>query len=252
MKNKNKTNKMKVAVIIPCFNEQDNIINVIDDILNNIPKDEDWQAIVVNDCSTDETLAVLEADGRAVILDLPCNLGVGAAVQTGFRYAQANNFDFALKFDGDGQHRADCIPVLLEVLKNDQADFVIGSRFAGNNIQGFKSTSLRRIGIRIFQVLIKSISGYSPSDPTSGFRAYNRKALKFATRYYPSFDYPEPEELVLMKKNNFRIKDVFTEMRERQGGVSSISLLKSIYYMFKVGFAILMVASRPKEKDLNL
>ena len=244
--------KVKVAVIIPCFNEQDNIVNVIDDVLNNIPKDEDWQAIVVNDCSTDGTLAVLQADGRAVVLDLPCNLGVGAAVQTGFKYAWANNFDFALKFDGDGQHRADYIPALLEVLKNDQADFVIASRFVDNSAKGFKSTSLRRVGIRLFRVLIKSVSGHTSSDPTSGFRAYNRKALKFATRYYPSFDYPEPEEIVLMKKNNFRIKDVFTEMRERQGGVSSISLLKSIYYMFKVGFAILMVASRSKEKDLSL
>ena len=244
--------KIKVAVIIPCFNEQDNIINVIDDVLNNAPKNEDWQAIVVNDCSTDETISKLHADGRAVVLDLACNLGVGGAVQTGFMYASENNFDFAFKFDGDGQHRADYIPALLDVLKNDQADFVVGSRFVERNSQGFKSTSLRRVGIRFFRILIKSVSGYTPSDPTSGFRGYNRKALKFATRYYPSFDYPEPEELVLMKKNNFRIKDVFTEMRERQGGTSSISLLKSVYYMFKVGFAILMVASRPKEKDFSL
>ncbi|MCK4983078.1 MAG: glycosyltransferase family 2 protein [Victivallaceae bacterium] len=244
--------KIKVAVIIPCFNEQDNIVNVIDDILNNTPKNEDWQAIVVNDCSTDETFAKLQADGRAVILDLPCNLGVGAAVQTGFRYACENNFDFALKLDGDGQHRADYIPALLEVLKNDQADFVVGSRFVEDSKKGFKSTSLRRVGIKFFRLLIKSVSGYTSSDPTSGFRAYNRKALKFAIRYYPSFDYPEPEEIVLMKKNNFRIKDIFTEMRERQGGVSSISSLKAVYYMFKVGFAILMVALRPKEKDFSL
>ena len=244
--------KIKVAVIIPCFNEEDSIISVIDDVLNNAPKGEDWQAIVVNDCSTDGTIAKLQADERAIVLDLPCNLGVGAAVQTGFKYAQGNNFDFAVKFDGDGQHRADYIPALLEVLKNDKADFVVGSRFVDDNGQGFKSTSLRRVGIRVFRILIKAVSNYTSTDPTSGFRAYNRKALKFATRHYPSFDYPEPEELVLMKKNNFRIKDVFTEMRERQGGVSSISLVKSVYYMFKVGFAILMVASRSKEKDLSL
>lgn len=244
--------KTRVAVIIPCYNEQDNIVKVIDDVLINTPKDEDWQAIVVNDCSTDDTLAELEADGRAVILDLPCNLGVGAAVQTGFKYAWKNDFDFALKFDGDGQHRADYIHILLEALKNDQADFVVGSRFVGNNAQGFKSTSMRRVGIKFFRLLIKSVSGYTASDPTSGFRGYNRNALKFATRHYPSFDYPEPEELVLMKKNKFRLKDVFTEMRERQGGVSSISFFKAIYYMFKVGFAILMVASRPKEKDFSL
>jgi len=244
--------KIKVAVIIPCYNEQDNIVKVIDDVLSNMPEDEDWQAIAVNDCSTDETFAELQSDGRAVILDLPCNLGVGATVQTGFKYAWENDFDFAFKFDGDGQHRADYIPALLEVLKNDQADFVVGSRFADNNTQGFKSTSLRRVGIRFFRFLIKSVSGYNSSDPTSGFRGYNRNALKFAIRYYPSFDYPEPEEVVLMKKNKFRIQDVFSEMRERQGGVSSISLLKAVYYMFKVGFAILMVALRPKEKDFSL
>ena len=243
---------MKIAIIVPCFNEQDNIVSVIDDIINNTPKGEDWQAIVVNDCSTDETYARLHADGRAVILDLPCNLGVGAAVQTGFKYAWENNFDFALKFDGDGQHMAEYIPALLEVLKNDQADFAVGSRFVDNSNQGFKSTQLRRVGIRFFRFLIKAVCGYMPSDPTSGFRAYNRKALQFATRHYPSFDYPEPEELVLMKKNNFRIKDIFVEMRERQGGVSSISLRRGIYYMFKVGFAILMVASRPKEKEFSL
>ncbi len=244
--------KIKVAVIVPCFNEQDNIINVIDDILDNMPKNEEWQPIVVNDCSIDGTFAVLQADGRAVVLDLPCNLGVGAAVQTGFKYACKNDFDFALKFDGDGQHRADYIPALLEILKNDQADFVVGSRFVDKNTQGFKSTQLRRVGIRFFRLLIKAVCGYTPSDPTSGFRAYNRKALEFATHHYPSFDYPEPEELVLMKKNNFRIKDVFSEMRERQGGISSIPMCKGIYYMFKVGFAILMVGLRPKEKDLSL
>jgi glycosyltransferase involved in cell wall biosynthesis len=244
--------KMKTAVIVPCFNEQDNISSVIDDIAANTPENEQWRIIVVNDCSTDGTLAKLQSDGRAVILDLPCNLGVGAAVQTGFKYAWENNFDFALKFDGDGQHRADYIPALLEVLKNDQADFVVGSRFVDKNTQGFKSTQLRRVGIRFFRFLIKAACGYMPSDPTSGFRAYNRKALKFATSHYPSFDYPEPEELVLMKRNDFRIMDVFSEMRERQGGVSSISMHKGIYYMFKVGFAILMVALRRKEKDFSL
>ncbi|MDD5698065.1 MAG: glycosyltransferase family 2 protein [Victivallaceae bacterium] len=243
--------KMKVALIIPCFNEQDNIIGVIDDVFSHLPPDEDWRVIAVNDCSADATLAKLDEDGRAVILDLPCNSGVGAAVQTGFKYARANGFDFALKFDGDGQHRADYIPALLEVLKNDQADFAVGSRFIRPEGQGFQSTSLRRVGIRFFRFLIRLLSGYTPSDPTSGFRAYNRRALEFATRYYPSFDYPEPEELVLMKKNHFRIKDVFTEMRERRGGVSSISWYRGIYYMFKVGFAIFMVALRPKEEDFN-
>lgn len=243
--------KTRTAVIIPCFNEQDSIGGVIADVSNNLPENEDWRIVAVNDCSTDNTLAELEAAGRAVILDLPCNLGVGGAVQAGFKYAWENGFDFAVKFDGDGQHRADAIAALLEVLKNGEADFVIGSRFIDRKGEGFQSTSLRRAGIIFFRILIKLLSGFTPSDPTSGFRAYNRKALRFATLHYPSFDYPEPEEIILMRKNEFRIKDVFTEMRERQGGMSSISFFKAIYYMFKVGFAILMIASRPKEKDLR-
>lgn len=241
--------KIKVAIIIPCFNEQDNITEVIDDILNNAPADQDWHPIAVNDCSTDETLARLIEDGRSTVLDLPCNSGVGAGVQTGFKYACENNFDYAFKFDGDGQHRADCISNLLAPLKNDEADFVVGSRFVNQNSKGFQSTPLRRVGIRFFRLLIKLLCGYTPSDPTSGFRGYNRRALKFATAHYPSFDYPEPEELILMKRNHFRIKDIYTEMRERQGGTSSISPFKGIYYMFKVAFAIFMVALRPEEKD---
>ena len=242
---------MKVAVIIPCFNEQDCIVSVIDDIIANTPKGEDWSIIVVNDCSTDGTLKVLHADGRAIVLDLPCNQGVGAAVQTGFKYAARNGFDYALKFDGDGQHRADNIKVLLKPLKDKEADFVIASRFINDDNVGFKSTFLRRAGINFFRIFIKIFSGFAPTDATSGFRAYNEKALKFATLHYPNFDYPEPEEIVLMKKNGFKIKEVCSEMRERQGGVSSINPLKSVYYMIKVAFAILMVAMRPKEKDID-
>jgi glycosyltransferase involved in cell wall biosynthesis len=244
--------KEKVAIIVPCFNEEENITGVIDDILANAPQNEEWHIIMVNDCSTDDTLAKLQADGRAIILDLPCNSGVGAAVQTGFKYASANNFDYAVKFDGDGQHRGDYISVLLDALKNAKADFVIGSRFIEKNSEGFKSTAARRFGIRFLQVLIKLFTGYSASDPTSGFRAYNKKALRFATRYYPSFDYPEPEEIVLMQKNGFKVMDIFTEMRERQGGKSSISACKAVYYMLKVGFAIFMVSLRSKEQGVSL
>ena len=240
--------KTKAAIIIPCFNEQDNIIKVIDDILNNAPANEEWLPIVINDCSTDNTLARLTEDGRATILDLSCNSGVGAGVQTGFKYAWENDFDYVFKFDGDGQHRAECINDLLKPLKNGEADFVVGSRFFNNNHQGFQSTPVRRMGIKFFRILIKLLCGYDSSDPTSGFRGYNRKALKFAKFHYPSFDYPEPEELILMKRNNFRIKDIYAEMRERQGGISSISPFKGIYYMFKVTFAIFMVALRPQEK----
>ncbi|MCP3966155.1 MAG: glycosyltransferase family 2 protein [Lentisphaerae bacterium] len=241
--------KVKVCVIVPCFNEADNVVDVIDDILSNVSQNEGWEVIAINDCSNDDTLSVLENDKRTTILDLPCNLGVGAAVQAGFKYAVSNDFDYAFKFDGDGQHMGSCLNGLLDTLKKNEADFVVGLRFINKNNQGFQSTPLRRAGIHFFRFLIGFLSGYIPSDPTSGLRGYNKKAIKFAARYYPSFDYPEPEELLLLKRNGFKMRDIYTEMRERQGGESSISPFRSVYYMLKVAFAILMVALRPKEKE---
>lgn len=239
---------MKVAIIIPCYNEAANILKVIDDIYAMQPANEHWQPIVVNDCSTDNTAAVVAGEPRAVLLDLPCNLGVGAAVQTGYKYAIKHNFDYAVKFDGDGQHRADTLTELLTPLQDNMADMSIGSRFVQPAHSGFQSTSMRRIGIRWLRLLIRLFTGHKVSDPTSGLRAYNKIALRFAMRYYPSFDYPEPEEIVLMYANGFSITEVYTVMDERLGGVSSISPLKSIYYMFKVSFAMFMVAMRPQEK----
>ncbi|QSH41014.1 glycosyltransferase family 2 protein [Lentisphaerota bacterium ZTH] len=241
--------KTKICVIIPCYNEAENISSVIDDIMTVVAAEESWQVITVNDCSADNTLRALETDGRSIVLDLPCNLGVGAAVQAGFKYAVKNDFDFAFKFDGDGQHRAASLRKMLQPLKNNAADLVVGSRFLSKNTEGFQSTPLRRFGIRFFRLLIAALSGCKPSDPTSGLRGYNRKSMEFAARHYPSFDYPEPEELLLMKRNGFSILDIYTRMRERQNGVSSICFMRSIYYMLKVTFAIMMVSLRPKEKE---
>lgn len=239
---------MKVAIIIPCYNEAENIIQVINDIDSQRMDDVQLQVIVVNDCSTDNTAEIVAQNNRATLLDLPCNLGVGAAVQTGFKYAMKHNFDYAVKFDGDGQHRADTIQELLQPLQHDVADMSIGSRFVKLGKAGFQSTSIRRVGIRWLRLLIRLFTGYKASDPTSGLRAYNTIALKFAVRYYPSFDYPEPEEIILMCRNDFRIAEVYTVMDERSAGQSSISPLKSVYYMLKVSFAMFMVALRPKEK----
>lgn len=235
----------RVCVIVPCFNEAKNIVAVIDDLSASVPEGEFREIVVVNDCSTDSTSAVLKTDGRATVLDLPCNLGVGGAVQTGFRYAVDNGFEYAVKFDGDGQHCGESIVKLLAPLKTGEADLVVGSRFVDKTGDGFRSTFMRRGGIRFFSWLIRLLSDYSPSDPTSGLRGYNRRAMEFAAHHYPAFDYPEPEELLIMRRNGFRILDLQVAMRERQGGISSISFYRSIYYMFKVGFAILMVAMRP-------
>ena len=233
----------KVCVIIPCFNEAENISVVVADIKKQCSQEFEYLPLVVNDCSQDNTAAVAGEAG-ATVLDLPCNLGVGGAVQAGFKYALRNNYEYALKFDGDGQHLAECINDLLTPLINGTADMVIGSRFCRDH-NGFKSTFIRLIGIKFFCFLNSLLTGQKITDNTSGFRAYNRKALEFASIHYPAFDYPEPEEVVLMAKNGFKLKEVFAEMQPRQCGSSSINPLKSVYYMLKVAFAILMVAVRP-------
>lgn len=232
----------KVCVIIPCYNEAENISATVKDVLAHNSDKFELLPLVINDFSADETFtAASEAGGT--VLDLPCNLGVGGAVQTGFKYALRNKFDYAIKFDGDGQHKAEYIATLLEPLENDNADMVIGSRFCQEH-DGFKSTPTRMVGIKLFRCLNSFLTGQTVTDNTSGFRAYSREALEFTSIHYPAFDYPEPEEVVLMSKNGFRLLEQFVEMQPRLGGESTINPMKSVYFMLKVVFAILMVATR--------
>jgi glycosyltransferase involved in cell wall biosynthesis len=234
----------RLCIIIPCHNESACILNVLKDLRTFQP---DARFVVVNDCSTDDTARLVAEDGSAVLLNLPVNLGVGAAVQTGFLYALENGFDCAVKFDGDGQHSAQTIDSLLEPLRNGEADLVIGSRFLTHD--GFQSTVLRRMGISFFRLLCRLLTKRTITDNTSGFRAYNHEALAFASVHYPSFDYPEPEEVVLMGRNGFRLKEVPIVMHERKGGRSSLSSpVNSIYYMLKVSLAMVFAAIRPRFK----
>ncbi len=232
---------MTAAIIVPCYNESASIIGVIGHLTECCPG---ATVIVVNDCSTDDSAAKVAADGRAVLLNMPINSGIGATVQTGLMYAARHGFDYAVKCDGDGQHPADKIKNLLVVLDSGEADMVIGSRFL--TAEGSKSTFCRRFGIGFFAILNSLITRCRITDNTSGFRAYNRRALEFLAAHYPSFDYPEPEEVILMWKNHFKICEIPTPMRERQGGVSSINLHHSVYYMIKVSFSIIIAAVRPK------
>lgn len=234
----------KIFVIVPCYNEAECIVPVITELKSHVP---DAHVVLVDDASTDSTTSVIRTivDDRTTLLSLATNLGIGGAVQSGFIYAVQHGAEYALKFDGDGQHPADKIAELLKPLKDGEADLVIGSRFMEEN-EGFKSTFLRRIGIRFFCILNSLLLRQVVVDNTSGFRAYNRKALEFAAKYYPSFDYPEPEEVILFGRNGFRIKEISTPMRHRAGGRSSINLKRSAYFMVKVTFAILMTAMRPK------
>lgn len=232
----------EVCIVIPCHNEAACIRGVLDSLRRSQPE---ASLVVVNDCSTDATGEVLAGESGITVLTLPVNLGIGGAVQTGLMYAARNGFRYAVKFDGDGQHPADLVDELLAPIREGRADLVIGSRFLGD-VNGFKSTSMRRVGIRFFRCLNSALVGRRMTDNTSGFRAYSREALIFAEEHYPSFDYPEPEEVVLMSRNGFRILEIPTPMRERSGGVSSINFWKSAYFMVKVFFSVVVAALRPR------
>ncbi|KAF0218727.1 MAG: glycosyl transferase family [Geobacteraceae bacterium] len=231
--------KADILAIVPAYNEERNIIGVISD-LRSI--DTEIDILVVNDGSSDATAEAARSTGEAIVVDLPTNLGIGGAVQTGFKYAVRNGYQIAIQFDGDGQHQAGEIRKLLDAVIDRGANMAIGSRFIGPHV-GFRSTRTRRIGIRLFEVVNSLLIGQRITDNTSGFRAYDREAIEFLAKHYP-VDYPEPEAIILLGKNGFRIEEAPTVMRERQLGGSSISGLTSGYYMLKVLLAVLMTALR--------
>jgi glycosyltransferase involved in cell wall biosynthesis len=236
---------MKVCIIIPAYNEELNIKAVVDSLQN---ENNEWDIVIINDASLDKTAEKVRGlsgfRSTVSLIDLPVNLGIGGAVQTGFRFAREGGYDVAIQFDGDGQHVAGEIVKLLEPIKNSLCDVCIGSRFIGSN-SGFRSTVMRRVGISIIMVAIKLITGKTITDCTSGFRAYNRKALSFLASDYPD-DYPEPEAIVQLIKNGFTICETSVIMKERVGGRSSIYGLKSAYYMIKVILAIFVASLRQK------
>jgi len=235
---------MKVCIIVPAYNEEENIVSVLQDIHN---ANENYTIAVIDDGSVDCTAKVAAKEKFAKIISLPCNLGIGGAVQTGFKYASENDFDIAVQFDGDGQHIATEIEKLLEPIMKNETDAVIGSRFFNKGQQGFRSTFMRRVGIKIFEIICKIFIGQRISDCTSGFRAYNKKVVETLANNYPT-DFPEPETVIFLRRNNFRIMEVAVEMRERIHGSSSIGSLKSIYYMVKVILSMSMAKMRPSFK----
>lgn len=227
---------IKVLVIIPCYNESVSLPMVLDNLFRiNIPVKYKLSTLVVNDCSTDNTESVANRHG-AMVLNLPCNLGIGGAVQAGFKYAKAYDFDLAVQLDGDGQHPPAELLKLLQVQTEHDADLVIGSRFLDR--EGFQSSFFRRAGIRYFYQLNKLLTGNPIYDSTSGFRVLSRKAILIAAAHYPD-DYPEPESLVIFSKAGLIIKETPVIMSRRLGGRSSISLSRSVYYGIKVTLAML-------------
>lgn len=228
---------MKKLVIIPAYNESASIVNTINDIKDNAP---DFDYVVINDRSKDNTYDVCVKEGINVI-NLPLNLGIGGAVQTGYWYAYENGYDIAVQFDGDGQHDAKYLNTMVQVLEKEQADMVIGSRFIEK--EGFQSSSTRRFGIKYFSMLIKLLTGKRITDPTSGFRMCNRKVIEIFANQYPK-DYPEPETTTGILRRKMKVVELPVVMRAREKGVSSISPKKSIYYMFKVTLAIIIERTR--------
>ncbi|WP_026510182.1 glycosyltransferase family 2 protein [Butyrivibrio sp. LC3010] len=231
-------------IIIPAYNEGESICGTISKIKEDAP---DFDYIIINDCSTDDTLQKCISNGYNY-LNLPINLGIGGAVQTGYKYAAENNYKIAVQVDGDGQHDPSFLSKMEETLIKENADMVIGSRFITK--EGFQSTLARRIGIGYFTKLIKLFTGETITDPTSGLRMVGRDLIELFAIDYPR-DYPEPESLVKAIKNQRKVIEIPVIMKERQGGQSSIRLKKSVYYMIKVSLAIVLELLRKHKSFKN-
>ena len=211
--------QIRKLVIIPAYDEEENIVGVVSEIEEKAP---DFDYIVINDCSKDDTLKLCRDNGINVV-DLPINLGIGGAVQTGYKYAYLNNYDYAVQLDGDGQHDPKYLSAMFETIVAENADMIIGSRFIEK--KGFQSSATRRLGIKYFTFLIRTLTGTIITDPTSGFRMVNSKTM---------------ESVVSVLKTHSKVIEMPVKMRERRGGVSSINIKNSVYYMVKVTIAIIM------------
>jgi len=221
----------RILVIIPAHNEAATIGGVIEKIRQSLPYAD---ILVVNDGSSDSTSAISKQKG-AMVLDLSYNLGIGAAMQTGYKFAYRMGYDIAVQCDADGQHHPAQINKLIDTLINDGVDMVLGSRYLRK--KRFRSFVFRRLGVLIFSKVLSLIVGQRLTDTTSGFRAVNRELIKSFSTFYPD-DYPEPEALVLLHREGFTMKEISVNMSSRKGGNSSITWWRSIYYMVKVLLAI--------------
>lgn len=224
---------MKKLVIIPAYNEGGSILRAVEDIKTHAPG---FDYIVINDCSTDDTLEVCRKHGLNYV-NLSVNLGIGGAVQTGYLYGCQYGYDLAVQFDGDGQHDGSYLERMAEELLRTGSDMVIGSRFIEK--EGFQSSGLRRVGIRYFSALIRLLTGKRVTDPTSGMRMVNRDVMEIYAKSYPK-DYPEPESVTAVLRMGKKVTEIPVVMKKREEGTSSIGGVKSVYYMIKVTLAVLM------------
>ena len=230
---------MKTLVIIPAYNEEACIKNTVNNLIKINPE---IDVVVINDGSKDNTSQEAKQT-KATVIDLPVNLGIGGAVQTGYLYALKNNYDVAIQYDGDGQHRPEYVKQMLEEIKHN--DLVIASRFIKQN--EYRQTKSRMVGIKLIRGIIKICTGKTIYDPTSGYRAANRKVIEQFAISYPH-DYPEPETNLKLLRQGYKIKEIPSKMNNRETGKSSITPFKSIYYMVKVSLAMFVCMLQKGEK----
>lgn len=225
-----------VLIVVPVHDEALSISGVLSDLREHTP---DCDVVVVNDGSTDTTADVARAAGVPVI-DLCFNLGIGGAVQAGFKYALERGYQYVVQLDGDGQHLAEEVPLLLEPVRAGRCEMAIGSRFV-DGASAYEGSAVRRFATKLLSRICGALSGNRITDATSGFRAYGPRALQYLAAYYPH-DYPEPEAIVLLSRRGLPISEVPVRMRARQGGQSSIRGARTVYYMVKVTLALLIAA----------
>jgi len=230
----------KVLIIIPAYNEAESIHHVVTSIHEQYPQ---FDILVIDDGSKDDTAKIVKKSKVANVISLPYNIGIGGSVQTGFKYARKHEYNYAIQFDGDGQHLVSEIEKILKPVVNNEYDCVIGSRFVQKKGENYKPDIFRKSGIVLLKWFSFLFIGQRITDQTSGFRAFNRKCILILADYYPK-EYPEPEVVVLLGRNKMKLKEIYTQMRERQGGVSSISLWRGPYYIIKVLLAMSMARIR--------
>jgi glycosyltransferase involved in cell wall biosynthesis len=221
----------RILVIVPAYNEERSVGQVVEKVRYHLPQAD---ILVVNDGSIDLTSDKARASG-AVVLNLPLNLGIGGAMQAGYKYAYEKGYDIALRVDGDGQHDSEEIQRILDPLIKENVDMVVGSRFIGDS--KYKGSMMRKVGISLLSKVISVITEQNVTDPTSGFSGANRKTIQLFASSYPQ-DYPEPEALVLLHKVGLKVREIPVRMNQRNYGESSITKIRAIYYMVKVLLAI--------------
>lgn len=234
--------KSRVLIIVPAYNEEKTIASVCSEIAAA-----GYDFIVINDGSKDSTPKILD-DLNLPHIDLISNLGIGGAVQTGYKYAKYNDYDIAVQLDADGQHSVSCVKNIIQPIIDNKADFVIGSRYIDKKSSSFHSTKLRRAGIFLISFIILLFSGKRIYDVTSGFRAANKNVIDFFTEDYPP-EYPEPVSEFDLMRHGYRISEVPVQMHERKGGKSSIHSWKNGYYVMNVVISLFLIKLRRHKKN---